>query len=155
MCPSQSNRLSGLLSVDGCHSLQVTFTEIHTFLCSISLVHFLSTPYLLTILWNEKQTLTWFFWHKKKKLKKTGVSSILPATVIGPFSGIFRIRSSSISAYSWRLKDNTSFSVSKKLFVIYSLSVYYSSSTGERAEYITEDEKDQFDIVMQTSSNTQ
>ena len=30
----------------------------------------------------------------------------------------------------------------------YSLSIYYSSSTGEResTEYITEDEKDQFDI---------
>ena len=42
---------------------------------------------------------------KKKKLKRTGVSSILAATVIGHFSGIFRIRSSSISAYSCRLKD--------------------------------------------------
>ena len=83
------------------------------------------------------------------------MSSILAAAVIGPFSGIFRFRSSSISAYSWRLKDNTSFSVSKKPFVIYSLSVYYSFSTGERAEYITEDEKDQFDIVMQTSSKIQ
>ena len=102
-----------------------------------------------------KNKLSLGFSDTKKKLKRTGVSSILPATVIGPFSGIFRIRSSSISAYSWRLKDNTSFSVSKKPFVIYSLSVYYSSSTGERAEYITEDEKDQFDIVMQTSSNTQ
>ena len=76
------------------------------------------------------------------------MSSILAATVIGNFSGIFRIRSSSISAYSWRLKDNTSLSESKKQFVIYSLSIYYSSSTGERerAEYITGDEKDQFDI---------
>ena len=28
------------------------------------------------------------------------------------------------------------------LATLYSLSIYYSSSTGERAEYITEDEKD-------------
>ena len=38
--------------------------------------------------------------------------------------------------------------------MIYSRSIYYSSSTGERAEYITEDEKDKFDIVMQTSLNS-
>ena len=76
------------------------------------------------------------------------MSSILAATVIGHFSGIVRIRSSSISAYSWRLKDNTSFPEPKKPFVMYSLSIYYSSSTGEREEYITEDEEDQFDIVM-------
>ena len=30
--------------------------------------------------------------------------------------------------------------------MIYSPSIYYSSSTGERAEYITEDEKDKFDM---------
>ena len=90
-----------------------------------------------------------------KYLKRTGLSSILVATVIGHFSGIFHIRSSSISAYSWRLKDNTTFSESKKTFVIYSPSIYYSSITGKIAEYITEDEKDHFDIVMQTSSNTQ
>ena len=102
-----------------------------------------------------KNKLSLGFSDTKKKLKITGVSSILAATVIGPFSGIFRIRSSSISAYSWRLKDNTSFSESKNPFVIYSLSIYYSSSTGDRAEYITEDEKEPFDIVMQTSSNTQ
>ena len=81
------------------------------------------------------------------------MSSILAATVIGHFSGIFRIRPSSISAYSWRIRDNTSFSEPKKPFVMYSLSIYYSSSTGEREEYITEDEEDQFDIVMYTSSN--
>ena len=36
----------------------------------------------------------------------------------------------------------------QKPFVKYSLSIYSSSSTGEResTEYITEDEKDQFDI---------
>ena len=38
--------------------------------------------------------------------------------------------------------------------MIYSLSIYYSSTTGGRAEYITEDEKDPFDIVMQISSNS-
>ena len=76
------------------------------------------------------------------------MSSILAATVIGNFSGIFRIRSSSSSAYSWRLKDNTSLSESKKPFVIYSLSIYYSSSAGEREEYITGDEKEQFDIYI-------
>ena len=40
---------------------------------------------------------------------------------------------------------------------MYSLTIYYSSSTGERkrAEYVNGDEKDEFDIVMQTSSNTQ
>ena len=110
-----------------------------------------------SLLWDEKQTLTGFFWYKKKKkLKRTGVSSTcLAATVIGHFSGILRIHSSSISAYSWRLKENTSFSESKKTFVIHCLSIYYCSSTGERAEYISGDEKDQFDVVMQTSSNTQ
>ena len=91
-----------------------------------------------------------------KYLKRTGLSSILVVTVIGHFSGIFHIRSSSISAYSWRLKGNNSFSESKKkTFVVYSPSIYYSSITGKIAEYITEDEKDHFDIVMQTSSNTQ
>ena len=90
---------------------------------------------------------------KKKKLKRTGASSILAATVIGHFSGIFHIRSSSISAYSWRIRDNASFPAPKKPFVMYSLSIYYSSSTGEREEYITEDEEDQFDIVMYTISN--
>ena len=79
--------------------------------------------------------------------KKT-VSSILAATVIGHFSGIVRIRSSSISAYSWRIRDNTSFPEPKKPFVMYSLSIYYSSSTGERAEYIIGDEKGLVDIVM-------
>ena len=38
--------------------------------------------------------------------------------------------------------------------MIYSLSIYYSSTTGGRAEYITEDEKDPFDLVMQISSNS-
>ena len=85
---------------------------------------------------------------KKKKNWNLTVSSILAATVIGHFSGIVRIRSSSISAYSWRLKDNTSFPEPKKPFVMYSLSIYYSSSTGERAEYITGDEKGLVDIVM-------
>ena len=131
----------------------MSFTEIYTFLCSISLVRFLSTLYLWPILftlgWKTNSHLV-FLIHKK--LKRTG----LAATVIGHFSGILRIHSSSISAYSWRLKENTSFPESKKPFVIHSLSIYYCSSTGERerAEYIgTGDEKDQFDIVMQTSSN--
>ena len=48
------------------------------------------------------------------------------------FIGIFRIRSSFISTYSLRLKDNNSSSESKKPFVTYSLSIYYSSSTGDR-----------------------
>ena len=85
---------------------------------------------------------------KKKKNWNLTVSSILAATVIGHFSGIVRIRSSSISAYSWRIRDNTSFPEPKKPFVMYSLSIYYSSSTGERAEYITGDEKGLVDIVM-------
>ena len=85
---------------------------------------------------------------KKKKNWNLTVSSILAANVIGHFSGIFRIRPSSISAYSWRIRDNTSFSEPKKPFVMYSLSIYYSSSTGERAEYITGDEKGLVDIVM-------
>ena len=106
-----------------------------------------------SLLWNEKQTLTWFFWYKKKKNWNLTVSSILAATVIGHFSGIFRILPSSISAYSWRIRDNTSFSEPKKPFVMYSLFIYYSSSTGERAEYITGDEKGLVDIVMYTSSN--
>ena len=53
---------------------------------------------------------------------------------------------------------NTLFSESKNcLLFMYSLTIYYSSSTGERkrAEYVNGDEKDEFDIVMQTSSNTQ
>ena len=102
-----------------------------------------------------KNKLSLDFSDTKKNVERTGVLSILAATFTGHFSGIFRIHSSSISAYSWRLKANTLFSESNKPFVIYSLSIFYSSSTGERAEYITEDEKDQFDIVMQTSSNTQ
>ena len=102
-----------------------------------------------------KNKLSLDFSDTKKNLERTCVLSILAATFTGHFSGIFRIRSSSISAYSWKLKANTLFSESNKPFVIYSLSIFYSSSTGERAEYITEDEKDQFDIVMQTSSNTQ
>ena len=56
---------------------------------------------------NENKKLSVFL-IQKKLIKRTGVSSILAATVIGNFSGIFRIRSSSSSAYSWRLKDNTS-----------------------------------------------
>ena len=80
-----------------------------------------------TLLWNEQQTLTWFFRYKKKNWNLT-VSSILAATVIGHFSGIFRIRSSSISAYSRRLKDNTSL----KPFVMYSLSIYFSSIQHRR-----------------------
>ena len=102
-----------------------------------------------------KNKLSLDFSDTKKNVERTGVLSILAATFTGHFSGIFRIHSSSISAYSWRLKANTLFSESNKPFVVYSLSIFYSSSTGERAEYITEDEKDQFDIVMQTSSNTQ
>ena len=102
-----------------------------------------------------KNKLSLDFSDTKKNVERTGVSSILAATFTGHFSGIFRIHPSSISAYSWRLKANTLFSESNKPFVIYSVSIFYSSSTGERAEYITEDEKDQFDIVMQTSSNTQ
>ena len=85
---------------------------------------------------------------KKKKNWNLTVSSILAATVIGHFSGIVRIRSSSISAYSWRIRDNTSFPEPKKPFVTYSLSIYYSSSTGERAECITGVEKGLVDIVM-------
>ena len=65
----------------------------------------------------------------KKNLKRIGVSSILAATIIGHFSGILCIHSSSISAYSWRLKDNTLFSES--ISDVKSLSIYYSSSTGE------------------------
>ena len=65
---------------------------------------------------------------KKKKNWNLTVSSILAATVIGHFSGIFRIRSSSISAYSRRLKDNTSL----KPFVMYSLSIYFSSIQHRR-----------------------
>ena len=38
--------------------------------------------------------------------------------------------------------------------MIYSLSIYYSSTTGGRAEYITENEKDPFDVVMPISSNS-
>ena len=102
-----------------------------------------------------KNKLSLDFSDTKKNVERTGVLSILAATFTGHLSGIFRIHSSSISAYSWRLKANTFFSESNKPFVIYSLSIFYSSSTGERAEYFTEDEKDQFDIVMQTSSNTQ
>ena len=63
------------------------------------------------------------FWYKKN-LKELTCHLILAATVIGHFSGTFRIRFSFISAYSWRLKDNTLFPESKKPFVIYSLSIY-------------------------------
>ena len=54
-CPSYSTRLSDLHSVEGCHSLEVSFTEIYTFLCSTSLVRFLSMFYLWPILF----TLEW------------------------------------------------------------------------------------------------
>ena len=108
-----------------------------------------------TLYSGRKNKLSLDFSDTKKNVERTGMLSILAATFTGHFSGIFRIHSSSISAYSWRLKANTLFSESNKPFVIYSVSIFYSSSTGERAEYITEDEKDQFDIVMQTSSNTQ
>ena len=98
-----------------------------------------------------------FFWYKKKKLKRTGASSILSATVIGHFSSIFRIRSSSISTFSEDSRTEYVVFWIQKPFVMYSLSIYYSSRTGERkrAEYITGGGKDQFDIVMQTSSNTE
>ena len=103
-----------------------------------------------------KNKLSLGFSNTTKNLKRTGVWSILAATVIGHFSGIFCIRSSSIAANSWRLKDNNSFSESKKPFVIYSLSIYHSSSTGEvRAEYISLRMKRIRSIVMQTSLNTQ
>ena len=81
----------------------------------------------------------------KKNLKRTGVSSILAVTIIGHFSGIFCIHSSSISAYSWRLKDNTLFSES--ISDVKSLSIIIVPAQ-ERAECITENEKDQVDIVM-------
>ena len=106
------------------------FTEIYTFLFSISLVCFLSMLYLwpaiFTLEWKTNSHLVFLV---QKNLKRTGVSSILAATIIGHFSGIFRIHSSSISAYSWRLKDNTLFSES--ISDVKSLSIYYSSSTGE------------------------
>ena len=75
-----------------------------------------------------KNKLSLSFSDTKKKNEKDW-RVIVPC---GYFIGIFRIRSTSISAYSLRLKDNNSSSESKKPFVIYSLSIYYSSSTGDR-----------------------
>ena len=82
---------------------------------------FLSTLYLWRILftleWKKNSHLV--FPIQKKKLKRTGVPLILAATALPIFQAFF--------AY-------TSSSESKKPFVIYSLSIYYSSSTGERAD---------------------
>ena len=67
---TNGTRLSDLHSIEGCHWLEVSFTEIYTwaFLCSISLVvfyqRFIFDEY--SLLWNEKKTLTWFFRYKKK-----------------------------------------------------------------------------------------
>ena len=47
-----------------------------------------------------KNKLSLDFSDTKKNLERTGVLSILAATFTGHFSGIFRIHSSSISAYS-------------------------------------------------------
>ena len=82
-------------------------------------------PILFTLEWKTNSHLV--FWYKKKIEKDWRV--IVPC---GYFIGIFRIRSSSISAYSLRLKDNNSSSESKKPFVIYTLSIYYGSSTEDR-----------------------
>ena len=107
----------------GLHWLEVSFTEIYTwaFLCSISLVvfyqRFIFDEY--SLLWSEKKNSHLVFPIQKKKLKRTGVPSILAATALPIFQAFF--------AY-------TSSSESKKPFVIYSLSIYYSSSTGERAD---------------------
>ena len=107
-CPSYSTRLSDLHSVEGCHSLEVSFTEIYTFLCSTSLVRFLSMfylwPILFTLEWKTNSHLVFLIQKKGEK----------------------NYRSLQLSS----------------LATLYSLSIYYSSSTGERAEYITEDEKD-------------
>ena len=75
---------------------------------SISLVRFLSTLYLWPILftlgWKTNSHLV-FLIPKKNNWKEPACHRSFAATVIGRFSGIFRIRSSSISAYSCRLKD--------------------------------------------------
>ena len=154
-CPSQSNcsLLSDLYSVEGCHSLEVSFTEIYTFLCSISLVRFLSTLYLWPILftlgWKKKLSLG--FSDTKKNIEKN-------RPCCHRHWPLFRHSSHSLLFhFCIFLKTQGEYFVSwiQKTFCdAYPVYLLLFQHRRERAEYITGDEKDQFDIVMQTSSNT-
>ena len=52
---------------------------------------------------------------------------------IGHFSGIFRIRSSSISAYSWRLKNNRLLNPKNRLWYIPCLFIIVPPQEGEQS----------------------
>ena len=126
--PSQSIRLSDLHSVEGCHSLEVSFTEIYTFLFykpGSFLINPLSLTNTFYLEWKTNSHLVFLI--QKKIWKELAWHRSLRISSLATFQAFFAFAHSSISAYSWRLKDNTSFSESKKPIVIYSLSIYFSS----------------------------
>ena len=96
---------------------------------------FLINPLSLTntfyLEWKTNSHLVFLI--QKKIWKELAWHRYLRLSSLATFQAFFAFAHSSISAHSWRLKDNTSFSESKKLFVIYSLSIYFSS-TQHRGE---------------------
>ena len=138
-----------------CRGLPLPGSELHRnlyfFLCSISLFVFYQCFNFDqdSLFWNEKQTLTWFFWYKKiwkelachRSLWLPSLATFQAFFTFAPVPFLHIPEDSGITLCFLNPK--------KKTFVIYSLSIYYSSSTGKIAEYITEDEKDQFDINTQ------
>ena len=109
-----------------CRGLLLAGSELHGNLYFFYVLmpgSFLSTLYLgqYSLLQNEKQTITWLFWYKKK-LKRTGVSSILAATSLPNFQAFFAFEP---LPFLHIPEDSrmSSASESKKQFVIYNLSI--------------------------------
>ena len=116
-----------------CRGLPLTGSEIHRnlyfFIFYKPGLFFINALSLTSNLYSGMKNKLSLGFSGTEKFEKNWCVINPAATNIGHFSGIFRIHSSSISAYSWRLKDNTLFSES--ISDVKSLSIYYSSSTGE------------------------